>query len=85
MLTSELTSLTYITECATNHSLRFSAGSVVSRTMEIRHPETLRQIDEKVKHWHPVDVYDSMSNEQSVNAPRDLQQVPYCTVLRVPI
>jgi len=40
------------------------------------HPETLRQIDEKVKHRHPVDVYDSMSNEQSVNAPRDLQQVP---------
>jgi len=31
-----LTSLTYIAECATNHSLRFSTGSEFSRTMEIR-------------------------------------------------
>ena len=35
-----LISLTYIAECATNHSLRFSTGSEFSKTMEIRGPAT---------------------------------------------
>ena len=35
-----LTSLTYIAECATNHSLRFSTGTEFSKTMEIRAPDS---------------------------------------------
>ena len=30
--------MTYITECATNHRLRFSPGSEFNGTMEIRDP-----------------------------------------------
>ena len=38
-------------------------------------PETLRRVDEKVKHRPPRDVYQSMVQQDSMHAPRDLQQV----------
>jgi len=42
----------------------------------------LRRVDEKVKHRPPRDVYESMVREDSVNAPRDLQQVQYCCMTK---
>jgi len=44
------------------------------------HPETLRRVDDKVKHRPPRDVYQSMVADDSVNAPRDLQQVWFIVV-----
>jgi len=39
------------------------------------HPDTLRRVDDKVKHRQPRDVYQSMVEDDSADAPRDLQQV----------
>jgi len=47
----------------------------VDRPFVRTHPDTLRRVDEKVRHRPPRDVYQSMLQEDSVNAPRDLQQV----------
>ena len=35
-----------------------------------------------MKHRPPRDVYESMVREDSVNAPRDLQQVQYCCMTK---
>ena len=47
----------------------------INRPFIRTHPDTLRHVDEKVKHLQPHDVYQSMTCEDSVNAPRDLKQV----------
>ena len=47
----------------------------IDRPFVRTHPDTLRRVDEKVTHRPPRDVYESMVREDSVNAPRDLQQV----------
>jgi len=43
-----LASLTYITECATNHSLRFSMSCEFSRTMEIRNRGLNRRLTSEI-------------------------------------
>jgi len=40
-------------------------------------PDTLRRVAEKVRHRQPRDVYQSMVEQDSVNAPRDLPQVSH--------
>ena len=47
----------------------------ISRPFVRTHPETLQRVDEKVEHRPPRDVCESMVRDDSVNAPRDLQQV----------
>ena len=52
-----------------------------ARPFERTHPDTLRHVDEKVKHREPQEVYDSMTEEGSVHAPRDVQQVYSCNAI----
>ena len=47
----------------------------IERPFVRTHPNTLRRVDDKVKHRQPREVYESIVREDAVNAPRDLQQV----------
>ena len=56
-------------------------ASIVNRPFVCTHPDTLQRVDDKMRHWQPRDVYQSIIHEDSVNAQRDLQQVTSCLFL----
>ena len=56
-------------------SLPHGNAKQINRPFVRTHPDTLRRVDDKVKHRQPRDVYQSMVLQDSMNAPRDLQQV----------
>jgi len=49
----------------------------IDRLFVRTHLDTVRRVDDKVKHGPLRDVYESTVRHDSVNAPRDLQQVNF--------